>query len=77
MKNMEKFSFILIICIYCSTLCVRTQQTGTLPSPEDNNKSSEDNSKFIPITNNSPKFSIGLGILSPSYSQKFGEDGSF
>lgn len=55
------------------------QQTGALPLPseDEKQKSSTDDSKFIPITNGSPKFSIGLGILSPSYTQKFvGEDGS-
>lgn len=47
-------------------------------------KPNESNSKFSSLMDNTnlktsaseeEKFSIGLGVLSPSYSQKFGEDG--
>lgn len=66
-----------VICIYCAVVCcVSGQQTGALP--EDEKSRSSDDSKFIPITNNSPKFTLGhtLGVLtSPSYTQKFGDEG--
>ena len=73
---MENYSLTSVICIYCALVCcVSGQQTGALP--EEENKKSSDDSKFIPITRESPKFSIGLGVLSPSYTQKFGDEGEF
>jgi hypothetical protein len=59
---MDKFSVILFLCAYCASICVSGQQSGTLPKEE-------------PKKPDDQKFSIGLGVLSPSYSQKFGEDG--
>ena len=79
---MEFCSLLSVICIYCALVCsVSGQQTGAIP--EEDKKSSKEqsedsnHSKFIPMTSNSPKFSIGLGILSPSYKQKFDDEGSF
>jgi len=60
---MEKFSVILYLSLYWATVCVSGQQSGSLPN--DDPKKSEDPTKF----------SIGLGVLSPSYSQRFGDDG--
>ncbi len=59
---MDKFSLILFLCAYCASICVSGQQSGALPKEE-------------PKKPDDPKLSIGLGVLSPSYSQKFGEDG--
>ena len=79
MSAMDKSSLTRLFCILCALVSsVCGQQSSALPVVEEDNKSktSEDTSKFIPITSNSPKFSIGLGVLSPSYVQKFGDDGS-
>lgn len=47
-------------------------------NPEQSNgkfSSFVDNSNLKTAASEEEKFSIGLGVLSPSYSQKFGEDG--
>src|SRR5258708_3626967 len=63
MTRMRELLAIACLCFCCSSLCF-AQQSGHVPAGQE-----------APKDDLPPRFSIGLGVLAPSYSQKFGDDG--
>lgn len=62
---------LIYLCVPLWSLLAGAQQSGLFPSSTAPPQTTEDAN----LANHSPRFSIGLGVLSPSYSQKFGDDG--